>query len=329
MSQVALIFGINGQDGSHMTDLLLEKGWVVHGVIRRASNFNTQRLEHVRDKITLHYGDLTDPMAVYHVIDTVRPQCVYNFAAQSHVKVSSEVSEYTLQVNTVGVLHILQAIHKVDWGIRMYQAGTSEQYGNATDGSVSLNEDSAMNPVSVYGVSKLAAQGLCRMYRDSFGMYIVSAILFNHEGPRRGGTFVTQKISKFVAGYNCTKVLELGNLDARRDWGYAKDYCKAIYEMMNRDSPKDYVIATGESHSVREFLELSLEKIGVSLEWQGKGVDEKGYNQDTGELVVEVNPRLYRDIDIECLLGDASRAKAELGWTPETSFKELVSIMTT
>jgi GDPmannose 4,6-dehydratase len=331
--KIALIFGIGGQDGSYMADLLLEKNYEVHGVIRRSSNFNTQRIEHIFHKLKLHYGDLTDPISVLSIISKVHPVEIYNFAAQSHVKVSSELENYTFQTNTIGVLNILQSVRTLNMTktCRIYQASTSEIYGNTTDGTVLLNEESKQTPVSVYGISKMAAEHLCNMYRDAYGMFVVNSLLFNHEGPRRGHTFVTQKIANYVGKYaNINDViipLQLGNLNARRDWGNAKDYVEAVYKMLQQDQPQNFVIATGETHSVREFVELAFNEIGIQIKWEGKGLEEKGYNILNGTLLVEVNPKYYRDIDIECLIGDASKAKDVLHWEPKTSFKELVKEM--
>jgi GDPmannose 4,6-dehydratase len=328
----ALIFGIGGQDGSLLADFLLEKGYEVHGVIRRSSNFNTQRIDHIFNKLKLYYGDLTDAMCVMTIISKSQPDEIYNFAAQSHVKVSSELESYTIQVNTLGVLNILQSVRvlNLEKKCKIYQASTSEIYGNMTDGSVKLDENSAQNPVSVYGISKMAAEHLCNLYRDAYGMFVVNSLLFNHEGPRRGHTFVTQKIADHVAKYNRdnnVRPLELGNLNARRDWGNAQDYIFAIYLMLQQEQPQNFVIATGETHSVKEFVELAFKEIGIDLNWRGDGVDEVGYNIHTDEILVKVNPKYYRDIDIECLIGDASKAQEILGWVPKTSFKQLVSNM--
>jgi GDPmannose 4,6-dehydratase len=329
--KVALITGIGGQDGSILADLLLSKDYDVHGIIRRASNFNTQRIEHIFNKITLHYGDLTDMGNIMSIIQKVQPDEIYNLAAMSHVRVSFELENYTFQTNTMGILNILQSVHILGLkDTKIYQASTSEMYGNTTDGTEMLTENSPMNPVSPYGISKLAAHHICNYYRDAYGMFVVSSVLLNHEGERRGRTFVTQKIARHVANYykkKTTKPLELGNLNAKRDWGYARDYVNGIYLMMQHDKPDNYLLATGEEHSVREFVELSFREIGIEIEWKGSGEDECGYNVLTGELLVQVNPKYYRPIDIEHLIGDASKAKNVLGWRPTTSFNELVSIM--
>jgi len=333
MSKVALITGIGGQDGSTMAEFLLELGYKVHGIIRRASNFNTQRIENIFDRITLHYGDLTDAGNIYAIINRVEPDEIYNFAAQSHVKVSCELENYTFQVNTLGLLNILQAVRQLglDKKTKIYQANTSEQYGNVTDGTTLLTEKSPMLPVSPYGISKLASYHLANYYRDAFGMFVVSSVLLNHEGERRGHTFVTQKIAQHVGKYykkgGQVKTLRLGNLNAKRDWGYAKDYMHGVYLMMQHTKPDNYLLATGEEHSVREFVELAFKEIGINIVWRGEKEDEVGYNSETGETLVEVDARYYRPIDIEHLIGDYSKAKQVLGWEPKTTFNELVKLM--
>jgi GDPmannose 4,6-dehydratase len=327
--RVALVTGSNGQDGSYMCELLLSKGYEVHGTIRRNSVITTERIDHIFDKIKLHYIEISDAMSVYNVIAKIRPTEIYNFCAMSHVQISSEMESYTFQTNTMGILHILQAVKALNLDTKVYQASTSEEFGNETDGRKLLNEESPKLPVSPYGVSKLAAEHICRMYRDAFGMYIVSSTLFNHEGPRRGHNFVTQKIANHVGRYSKGEIspLQLGNLSARRDWGSAKEYVECIYTMMHQPKPDNYVIATGETHSVREFVQLAFQEIGVSVEWRGQGVDEIGIDKATGKTLVQVNPKYYRDIDIECLIGDYGKAKRAFGWEPRMTFPELVSEM--
>jgi GDPmannose 4,6-dehydratase len=329
----ALVIGANGQDSSYCIELLLSKGYIVHGIIRRSSVFTTKRIEHVFDKINLHYGDLTDAISTFNIIKNTKPDEIYNFAAQSHVKVSSEVENYTIQANTIGILNILQSVKTLGYNTKIYQAGTSEQYGNQTDGTDFLNEETKMKPVSIYGISKMAAQNICDMYRDAYGMFIVSSILFNHESSRRGDTFVTKKITNYALRYRSCRgtstpipPLELGNLNAMRDWGHAKDYVYAIYLMLQQDKPQNYVIATGESHSVREFVEMAFEFIGVNITWRGEGINEVGVDSN-GIVIVKVNDKYYRDIDINVLLGDSSKARRELGWKPEYTFKDLVHEM--
>lgn len=324
----ALITGITGMDGSLMAELLLDQGYEVHGIIRRASTFNTERLQHIFRRLHLHYGDLTDPLNMHQILERVRPDEIYNFAAQSHVKVSSELERYTFEVNTLGLLNVLQAIRTINKDCRVYHASTSEEFGNETDGSFLLSETSPKIPVSIYGISKLAAEHICRMYRDAFGMFIVSSTLFNHDGPRRGHTFMTQKISNYVGKMDFSVPLQLGNLNARRDMGNAEDYVECIFKMMRQDTPQSFVIATGETHSVREFVELAFRVIHIDIGWRGSGIDEHGFDMLHPErILVQVNPRYFRDIDIECLIGDASRARGLLGWKPKTSFQQLVNNM--
>ena len=323
--------GASGQDGSLVCDLLLEKGYIVYGVIRRASNFNTQRIEHILDKIHLFYGDLTDPLRVLEIIKTVQPHEIYNFAAQSHVKVSCDNPWYTTNVNSLGVLSILEAVRilGLHQKTKVYNAMTSEMYGNVTDGTVKLTEDTPMIPVSPYGIGKLAAYHLGNYYRDGHNMFVVNSILLNHEGERRGPTFVTQKIAQFVGKYKKTGegVLLLGNLNACRDFGYAKDYVEGIYLMMQNTKPENFVLATGEEHSVREFAELAFKRINITIEWKGTGDQEKGYNSVTQKLLVSVDPEYYRPIDIHHLIGDYSKAKRILGWEPKVKFRDIVQRM--
>lgn len=358
--KVALITGICGQDGSILSEILLEKGYIVHGIMRRSATFNTQNIDHIFDKLHLHYGDLTDAMNIFNIISKVRPCEIYNLGAMSHVKVSHDIENYTFQTNTLGVLNILQSVKNLgmEKSCKIYQASTSEIFGNITDGSFKLNEDSPQNPCSVYAISKYASQQLCNMYRDAYGMFVVNSLLFNHESSRRGGTFVTKKITDYVGKYykniprgGCgapsgklanksrknkalEKIgpLELGNLNARRDFGLAREYMKGVYLMLQQEIPQNYVLATGETHSVREFAELAFKEINVEIVWQGTGIDEIGIKKGTEDdpephIIIKVNPKYYRDIDIECLIGDASKAKKELGWTYDLSFNDLVKDM--
>jgi len=330
--KVVLITGIGGMDGSYSAELWLAHGYTVHGIIRRASNFNTQRIEHIFDKITLHYGDVTDMGNILSIIQQVQPTMILNFAAMSHVKVSFDMENYTFQTNTVGVLNILQAVRilGMDKTTKIYHASTSEMYGNITDGATLLTEESPMLPISPYGISKLAAYHLCNYYRDAYKMFVVSSVLLNHEGERRGNTFVTKKITDYVSKYKQTennRPLQLGNLDARRDWGYARDYVEGIWLMMNHQHPDNYVLATGETHSVREFAELAFAEVGVEIEWKGAGDSEIGMDAKTGKTIIQVNKKYYRPFDIETLIGDYSKAKKILGWEPKTSFKNLVKLM--
>lgn len=326
-----LITGITGQDGSIMANYLLNLGYKhIYGIIRRCSTFNTKNIDSIFNKLTLFHGDLTDSYSIRKVISDCKPDYIVNFAAQSHVKVSHLLEEYTFNTNTLGILYILQIVRDLNLPTKIYHASTSEMYGNTTDGGVVLNENSLMKPVSIYGISKLAAQQICDMYRDAYGMFVVSSILFNHESSKRGHTFVTQKIINYVSEYSKLRVkapLELGNLNAKRDWGSAHDYVRSIYLMLMKDTPKNYVIATGETHSVKEFIEVAFQLIGVHIEWCGTGLDEVGIDKDNGQTMVKVNPKYYRDIDINCLIGDSTMAKNELGWTSTTSFYQLVQEM--
>lgn len=333
--KVWLITGIGGQDGSTFADMLLVLGYNnVHGIIRRSAVFNTQNIDHIFSNLKLHHGDLTDPMCIHKIIERVKPDYICNFAAMSHVAVSEELQKYTFEVNTLGILNILQSVKSLNLSstCKIYHASTSEEFGNETDGSTLLNELSRKTPVSVYGIAKLAAENLCNMYKNAFGMFIVTSTLFNHEGPRRGKTFVTQKVCYHVAELNrypnTTRPLQLGNLYSRRDWGYCGDYMEAVYKMLMMDTPDNYVIATGETHSVKEFCELSFEYIGIRISWKGEGLDEVGIDSSTGRVLIQVNKEYYRPIDIECLIGDASKAKHQIGWEPKTTFERLVEIMT-
>lgn len=333
----ALITGITGQDGSFLADFLLEKGYEVHGIIRRSSSFNTERIEHLyieelksSENFFIHYGDMTDTSNVIRLISEIKPDEIYNLAAMSHVKVSFETPEYTADVDGVGTLRILEAVrilglqHKT----RIYQASTSELYGKVQE--VPQKETTPFYPRSPYGVAKLYGFWITKNYRESYDMFAVNGILFNHESERRGETFVTRKITMAAARIARGKQqkLSLGNLDARRDWGYAKDYVECMWLILQHDTPEDFVIATGEMHTVREFATLAFRYAGIDIEWQGEGVEEKGIDKQTGEVIVEVNPDYFRLAEVEQLLGDPSKAKRLLNWNPtSTSFEELVEIM--
>lgn len=343
LNKVWLVTGSCGMDASYMFDLLLEKGYTnIHGTMRRSASFNTQNIDHIFNKLQLHYADLTDPMNIHNIIAKVKPNYIVHMAAMSHVKVSHDLENYTFQTNTLGTLSILQSVRSLGLSdtCKIYFANTSECYGNTTDGTKMLDENTPFSPVSLYAISKVAASNICNMYRDAYGMFIVSSVLFNHEGARRGPTFVTQKISNYVGKYhknnyyksNSFEPLQLGNLNSRRDWGSAREYMKCVYLMLKQDKPQNYVLATGETHSVRKFVELAFKEIGVDIIWQGVGVDEVGIKKGTEDdsephIIVKVNPKYYRDIDIECLIGDASKAKTELGWTYDLSFNDLVKEM--
>lgn len=339
--KTALITGITGQDGSFLAEFLLDKGYEVHGLLRRSSSFNTGRIEHlyldewVRDMqkkrlVNLHYADMTDSSSLIRILQEVRPDEVYNLAAQSHVKVSFEVPEYTAEVDAVGTLRLLEAVRILEMTkkCRIYQASTSELYGKVQE--IPQSETTPFYPRSPYGVAKQYGFWIVKNYRESYGMYAVNGILFNHESERRGENFVTRKISLAAAriAKGVQDCLYLGNLDALRDWGYAKDYIECMWLMLQQPEPEDYVIATGENHSVREFVELAFRHAGIELEWRGKGLDEKGVDKKTGRVLVAVDPRFFRPAEVEQLLGDPTKARTKLGWNPhKTSFEELVRIM--
>ena len=329
--KVALITGITGQDGSYLAELLLEKGYEVHGIVRRSSLINTHRIDHIYDNpnLTLHYGDLTDATNMIGVIKKVEPDEIYNLGAQSHVKVSFETPEYTGNVDGLGTLRILEAVRLLGMEdkVRIYQASTSELYGLVQE--VPQRETTPFYPRSPYGVAKLYGYWIVKNYRESYGLHASSGILFNHESPRRGETFVTRKITRGLSRISTGEqdVLSLGNLDARRDWGHAKDFVRAMWLMLQQDQPDDYVIATGEQHSVREFVEKSAEYFGMKIEWMGEGLNEVGYDWNTKRTVIKVDPKYFRPAEVESLLGDATKAKEKLGWEPEISFTELVEDM--
>ncbi|MBK7053439.1 MAG: GDP-mannose 4,6-dehydratase [Leptospiraceae bacterium] len=326
----ALITGITGQDGSYLTELLLDKNYEVHGIVRRASLFNRNRIEHLKDNpnLHLHYGDMTDSSNLNRILEKVQPDEIYNLAAQSHVGVSFEVPEYTAEVDAVGTLRFLDAINETGVKTRFYQASTSELYGLVQE--VPQTEKTPFYPRSPYAVAKLYAYWIVVNYREAFGIHASNGILFNHESPRRGETFVTRKITLGVAGIKAKKMktLTLGNLDARRDWGYAPDYVNMMWMMLQQDKPDDYVVATNEMHSVREFIELSFSIAGIKVEWKGKEEKEVGLNAATGETIVAIDPRFYRPTEVEQLLGNPAKAKTKLGWEPKVKFAELVKIMT-
>ena len=335
----ALITGVNGQDGSFLSDFLLEKGYEVHGIIRRSSSFNTSRIEHLyieelksSENFYIHYGDMTDTSNIIRLISEIKPDEIYNLAAMSHVKVSFETPEYTADVDGVGTLRILEAVRilGLEKKTRIYQASTSELYGKVQE--VPQKETTPFYPRSPYGVAKLYGYWITKNYRESYDMFAVNGILFNHESERRGETFVTRKITMAAAriAHGKQDKLLLGNLDAKRDWGYAKDYVECMWLILQHDTPEDFVIATGEMHTVREFATLAFKHAGIEVEWQGEGIDEKGIDVKTGGVVVEVNPEYFRLAEVELLLGDPSKAKKLLGWNPtSTSFEELVEIMVT
>lgn len=330
----ALITGITGQDGSYLAELLLDKGYEVHGIIRRHSTICTDRIDHLyddpslKDRFFLHYGDLTDSCNLMGLIQRIQPDEVYNLGAQSHVAVSFEVPEYTAEATGVGTIRLLDAIYQSGVKCKFYQASTSELFGGLP-GTAPQSEKTPFYPKSPYGAAKLYSYWITVNYRESYNMFACNGILFNHESPRRGETFVTRKITIAVAKIMAGKQekLSLGNLNAKRDWGFAGDYVEGMWRILQQEKPDDYVLATNETHTVREFVELAFAEVGVEIEWKGEGVDEKGYDKNTGKLLVDVNPRYFRPAEVELLWGDSTKAETELGWKRKVSFKELVSMM--
>lgn len=336
MAKTALITGITGQDGAYLAELLLEKGYIVHGVKRRSSLFNTDRIDHLYQdyhekgvKFFLHYGDLTDSTALIRLVNEIKPDEIYNLAAQSHVKVSFETPEYTANADAIGTLRLLEAIRilGLEKKTRFYQASTSELYGLVQE--VPQTEKTPFHPRSPYGVAKLYGFWITKNYREAYGMFACNGILFNHESPLRGETFVTRKITRAVAkiSLGLQKKLFIGNLDAERDWGHAKDYVEGMWRILQHSEADDFVLATNKKITVRKFIEMSFAETGVTVEWKGKGVDEKGYDKKTGELLVEVDPRYFRPAEVELLIGDYSKAKAKLGWEPKHTVEELCKEM--
>jgi len=329
MSKVALITGITGQDGSYLAELLLEKGYEVHGIVRRASLINTHRIDHIYKQIHLHYGDLTDATNIIGVIKKIEPDEIYNLGAQSHVKVSFETPEYTAQVDGLGTLRVLEAVRLLgmEKNTRIYQASTSELYGLVQ--SVPQTEDTPFYPRSPYGVAKLYGYWIVKNYREAYGMHCSSGILFNHESPRRGETFVTRKITRGLSKISVgeQECLYLGNLNAKRDWGHAKDFVEAMWLMLQQEEPDDYVIATGKQYSVKDFVNKAAPFFGFNIEWMNDGLDEVGYDWNTKRTVIRVDSRYFRPAEVESLLGDPSKAKQKLGWEPKISFNELIEDM--
>jgi GDPmannose 4,6-dehydratase len=336
MQKVALITGITGQDGAYLADLLLGKGYLVHGIKRRSSSFNTARIDHIyRDPHTpdshfqIHYGDMTDSTNLIRIVQAVKPDEIYNLAAQSHVQVSFETPEYTANADATGALRILEAIRilgLVD-KTRFYQASTSELFGKVRE--TPQRETTPFYPRSPYGVAKLYAYWITVNYREAYGMHASNGILFNHESPIRGETFVTRKITRAVASIHLgvQKTLYIGNLDSKRDWGHARDYVEGMWRIVQQDTPDDYVLATGEAHSVREFIELAFQMVGRKIEWKGKGIDEVGIDSASGDLLVKIDSRYFRATEVDLLLGDASKAHSVLGWKHTVAFPELVTDM--
>ena len=337
MPKKALITGITGQDGSYLTEFLIQKGYEVHGIIRRSSSINTWRLDHlIKDEkiygrfLFLHYGDVSDSTSLKQIINKLKPAEIYNLAAQSHVKISFEIPEITANTDAIGTLKLLETIRNLDLveQTKLYQASTSELYGKVVE--IPQTETTPFYPRSPYGVAKLYGYWIIKNYREAYNLFACNGILFNHESERRGFNFVSRKITiglaKIKLGYD--KVLQMGNLNAKRDWGYAPEYVECMWSMLQCERPEDYVIATGQTHTVRSFIELSAAILGFEIEWEGEGLDEVGIDKKTGKTIVKVNPNYFRPTEVDLLLGDPSKAKRELGWQPQTTFEQLVKIMT-
>ena len=329
-----MITGITGQDGSYLAELLLEKGYEVHGIIRRASTFNTSRIDHIFQdphlsgaKLFLHYGDLSDGSNINRLLEKIKPDEIYHLGAQSHVRVSFDIPEYTGDVTGLGTLRILDAIRETGIKTKFYQASSSEMFGKALE--IPIKETTPFYPRSPYGCAKVYAYWITKNYREAYGLFACNGILFNHESPRRGETFVTRKITRGLARIKLGKEqkIYLGNLDAKRDWGYAKDFVEGMWLMLQQDMPDDYILATNETHTVREFVEMSAKHLGFDLIWKGKGINEKGVDKKTGKVIIEIDPKYFRPAEVDILLGDYSKAKKQLGWEPKVKFNELVDIM--
>jgi len=334
MRKKALITGITGQDGSYLAELLLSKGYEVHGIKRRSASFNTGRIDHIfqdphesHKRLFLHYGDIADSSNISRLIEKIKPDEIYHLAAQSHVRVSFDIPEYTADVTGIGTLRILDAIRESGLSTKFYQASSSEMFGLVQQ--VPQTEETPFYPRSPYGAAKVYAYWITKNYRESYNLFAVNGILFNHESPRRGETFVTRKITRGLARIHLgiDKTLYLGNIDAKRDWGYAKDYVEGMWRMLQHDTPDDYVLATNETHTVREFIEIASKRLGFDLEWQGEGVDEIGVDKNTGKTIIKIDPEYFRPAEVDLLIGDYSKVKKNLGWEPSVKFKELVEIM--
>ena len=333
MVKKALITGITGQDGSYLAEILLEKGYEVHGIIRRSSSFNTGRIDHLinnqklKEKFYFYHGDLTDASSLSRILEKVQPNEIYNLAAQSHVKVSFEIPDYTARVDALGTLRFLDAIRETQIDSKFYQASTSELFGKVKE--IPQTEKTPFYPRSPYGVAKLYAYWIIINYREAYNLFACNGILFNHESPRRGETFVTRKITRAASRIklNIQDVLYLGNLDAKRDWGYAPEYVEGMWMMLQKDYPEDYILATGKNHSIREFVELTFKYLDIEIEWDGKDEEEVGLDSKTGKKIIGIDKKYYRPSEVDQLLGDASKAKNELGWEPKTTFEDIVKIM--
>jgi len=327
MKKIALITGITGQDGSFLSEILLDKGYMVHGIIRRSSSINTKRIDHLIDNITLHYGDMTDSSRISELISMIKPDEIYNLAAQSHVRVSFDIPHYTSQVDAIGTLNILEAVKVHAPKAKFYQASTSELFGKVQE--VPQKETTPFYPRSPYDVAKLFGYWMIKNYREAYGMFACNGILFNHESERRGKTFLTRKVVTELLRIKFGEIesMSIGNLEAKRDWGYAKEYCEAMWLMLQQDEPEDFVIATGKTYSVRDFIEKVAIKLGFNLHWEGEGVDEIGIDKNTGKIIIKINPRYFRPTEVELLIGDPSLAKEKLGWEAKVDLDEMIDIM--
>tara|TARA_B100001029_G_C15043283_1_gene445233 strand:+ start:197 stop:1201 length:1005 start_codon:yes stop_codon:yes gene_type:complete len=327
MNKKALITGIAGQDGSYLAELLLHKGYEVHGVIRRSSSFNTARIDHIFSDLTLHYGDVTDPINIYNLLKKIHPEEIYNLAAQSHVKISFEIPDYTSQVDALGTLRILEAMRGLGLKSKFYQASTSELYGKVQE--IPQNEQTPFYPRSPYAVSKLYAYWIIKNYREAYNIFAANGILFNHESPRRGGNFVSKKIVSAVASIKKKEldILKLGNLNAKRDWGYAPEFVEGMWMILQQSKADDYVFATGQTNTVRRFVELAFKHIDIDISWRGDGVDEVGFNVKNNDILIRIDPKYFRPTEVDLLQGDARKAKRILNWSPKTDLKSLVYLM--
>ena len=333
MNKIALITGVTGQDGSYLTEFLLKKGYEVHGLVRKSSSFNTGRIDHIiedkkyNDSFFFHFGDLTDPSSLNRLLEKVNPQEIYNLGAQSHVKVSFQIPDYTAQVDALGTLRMLDALRETKIDSRFYQASTSELFGK--NNTVPQNEKTPFYPRSPYGIAKLYAYWIVVNYREAYNIYACNGILFNHESPRRGKTFVTRKITYAASKISCglQDVLHLGNLDAKRDWGYAPEYCEGMWKMLQQDDPQDYVLATGKTFSIREFIEITFKELNIEIKWEGSGVDEVGIDRRTNNVLVKIDKNYFRPTEVDVLQGDYRKAKNQLNWEPKTNLKQLIKLM--
>tara|TARA_B100000427_G_C15491774_1_gene587970 strand:- start:215 stop:1258 length:1044 start_codon:yes stop_codon:yes gene_type:complete len=333
MKKTALITGVTGQDGSYLTEILLKKGYKVHGLIRKSSSFNTARIDHIIENkkykklFFFHYGDLTDPSSLNRLLDRIKPNEIYNLGAQSHVKVSFQIPDYTAQVDAIGTLRILDAIRETNIDAKFYQASTSELFGKTPE--LPQNEDTPFYPRSPYGVAKLYAYWIVVNYREAYNIFACNGILFNHESPRRGKTFVTRKITYAVSKISkgLQDILYLGNLDAKRDWGYAPEYCEGMWKMLQQKTPQDFVLATGKTSSVRNFVKLAFKEVGIEIKWEGSGINEVGINLENKKVVIKIDKNYYRPTEVNILQGDFAKAKKELKWEPKTTLNDLIKLM--